>query len=108
MISIIIPTLNEETTIQPTLENIELHARKVQHEIIVVDGGSLDGTVNNAENFAIVIKSDKGKSVQLNKGAKKAKVHRSVCNTSGMALEYLTCHRTCNNKSRPMLIPQHH
>ena len=73
MISIIIPTLNEETTIQPTLENIELHARKVQHEIIVVDGGSLDGTVNNAENYAIVVKSDKGKSVQLNKGAKKAK-----------------------------------
>ena len=73
MISIIIPTLNEETTIQPTLENIELHAWKVQHEIIVVDGGSLDGTVNNAENYAIVVKSDKGKSVQLNKGAKEAK-----------------------------------
>lgn len=72
MISIIIPTLNEETVIKSTLENLILHTRNTQHEIIVSDGGSLDGTVKIAENFAIVVKSGKGKAIQLNEGAKKA------------------------------------
>lgn len=72
MISVIIPTLNEEAVIKSTLENLMMHMQNTQHEIIVSDGGSLDRTVKIAENYALVIKSDKGKAVQLNEGAKKA------------------------------------
>ncbi len=72
MISIIIPTLNEETMIKSTLENLMLHTRGTAHEIIVSDGGSRDNTVSIAERFAPVIRSGKGKAVQLNEGAKKA------------------------------------
>ena len=72
MISIIIPTLNEETIIKSTLENLTLHTRDTSHEIIVSDGGSRDNTVTIAENFASIVRSEKGKSIQLNEGAKKA------------------------------------
>lgn len=72
MISIIIPTLNEETIIKSTLENLMLLIRDTPHEIIVSDGGSRDKTVKIAEKFALIIRSEKGKAVQLNEGVKKA------------------------------------
>ena len=72
MISIIIPTLNEEITIESTLENLRTHTQNTPHEIIVSDGGSRDKTVTIAEKFALVIKSEKGKAIQLNEGAKRA------------------------------------
>ena len=47
MVTIIIPVLNEEKTIEKCLQNIiELPGQK---ELIVVDGGSLDNTVGNSE-----------------------------------------------------------
>lgn len=73
MISIIVPTLNEETIIRSTLENL-CHITKGQsHEIIVSDGGSQDYTAKIARQYTNVINSKKGKSIQLNAGAKKAK-----------------------------------
>jgi len=72
MISIIIPTLNEEIIIESALENLRTHTRNTPHEIIVSDGGSRDKTVTIAEKFALVIKSEKGKAIQLNEGAKRA------------------------------------
>ena len=72
MISIIIPTLNEEILIESALENLRTHTRNTPHEIIVSDGGSRDKTVTIAEKFALVIKSEKGKANQLNEGAKRA------------------------------------
>ncbi|WP_313755854.1 TIGR04283 family arsenosugar biosynthesis glycosyltransferase [Tissierella sp.] len=71
MISIIVPVLNEEKTIKENLENlIKLNGDK---EIIVVDGGSTDKTVNIAKEYAIVINSPKGRARQMNTGAKMAK-----------------------------------
>ncbi|MCK5566388.1 MAG: glycosyltransferase family 2 protein, partial [Actinomycetia bacterium] len=64
--------LNEETVIKATLQNLILHTQNTSHEIIVSDGGSRDGTVKLAKNFAHIVKSDKGRASQLNKGAKKA------------------------------------
>ena len=52
MISIIIPTLDEETIIKSTLKNLKLHNRGTPHEIIVSDGGSRDETVKISKNFA--------------------------------------------------------
>ncbi|MFO1444215.1 TIGR04283 family arsenosugar biosynthesis glycosyltransferase [Bacillus sp. Bva_UNVM-123] len=68
MISIIIPVLNEEKTILETLTNIQtLQGAK---EIIVVDGGSKDRTVEIAkENAVSVIHSSQGRAKQMNAGA---------------------------------------
>lgn len=72
MISIIIPVLNEERTILKTLTDIQkLEGEK---EIIVVDGGSDDKTVELAQSKSvIVIKSKSGRANQMNAGARVAK-----------------------------------
>lgn len=72
MISIIIPVLNEERTILKTLADIQrLEGEK---EIIVVDGGSDDKTVELAKSMnVIVIKSKSGRANQMNAGARVAK-----------------------------------
>lgn len=72
MISIIIPTYNEETIIEKTLKNISELECISDSEIIVVDGGSSDRTVKILKKYAAVISSAKGKAIQMNKGAKAA------------------------------------
>lgn len=70
-ISIIIPTLNEAATIQWVLEKIPADPH---FEIIVVDGGSQDGTPELAEALgARVIASPPGRARQMNTGASQAK-----------------------------------
>lgn len=49
MISVIIPTMNEERILGTTLR--ELLAEPTPHEIVVVDGGSTDRTVEVARSF---------------------------------------------------------
>lgn len=68
MISIILPVLNEEKTIENTL--LKLNNLKGDKEIIVVDGGSADDTVRIASQYAKVINSRKGRAFQMNAGAK--------------------------------------
>jgi len=64
-VSIIIPTFNAEDTLSATLDSLGN-----AYEILVVDGGSIDGTVEIAKSFgAIVIKGEKGRGVQLATGA---------------------------------------
>jgi rSAM/selenodomain-associated transferase 2 len=71
MISIIVPVLNEEKTIEAALRKLnELDGHK---EIIVVDGGSSDRTREIAESFAAVYESSPGRARQMNQGAKLAK-----------------------------------
>ncbi|MEP2277812.1 TIGR04283 family arsenosugar biosynthesis glycosyltransferase [Maribacter sp.] len=73
-ISIIIPVLNEEKYIKDVLFTISTNAGSNRiKEILVVDGGSTDRTVVNAQKHgAIVINSDKGRAKQMNLGAAKA------------------------------------
>jgi len=68
---VIIPALNEERNIKACIES----AKKLNLlEIIVVDGGSTDRTKEIAMNAgAIVVKSPKGRGVQMNKGASLAR-----------------------------------
>ena len=63
MISVIIPTLNEENTIKGCLERLK------NVEVIVVDGGSSDKTVEIAAKYVKVVKCGEGRGKQMNFGA---------------------------------------
>lgn len=68
-LSVIIPTLNEADTIGSTLRT----ARSQDAEILVVDGGSSDDTVQRAmESGATVVSSAPGRARQQNCGAASA------------------------------------
>jgi rSAM/selenodomain-associated transferase 2 len=74
-ISIIIPVLNEESYIDRLLEYIQTNSSAGNiKEILVVDGGSKDGTIEAALKYDVfVLRSQKGRARQMNLGAKKAK-----------------------------------
>jgi rSAM/selenodomain-associated transferase 2 len=78
MISIIIPVLNEASTIPMLLNDISNKATLQNiSEIIIVDGGSADATIDLALQFSeilpiVIIKSDKGRAKQMNGGAQNA------------------------------------
>ncbi len=71
MVSIVIPVLNEEKSIFEILTR--LTALEGEKEIIVVDGGSTDRTVELASTMAKVIEAPKGRALQMNAGAKEAR-----------------------------------
>ncbi len=69
--SVIISTLNEENYIGKTIGN--LLSFKKKPEIIIIDGGSNDETINIVKKFNLkIIHSKKGRGEQLNKGGKNA------------------------------------
>ena len=71
-ISIIIPTLNEESVIKALLQQLQSY-RAQGHEVIVVDGGSCDKTISISESLADkVIQSIPGRATQMNNGAAQA------------------------------------
>ena len=74
MISIIIPTYNEAEQIAQTIAAVKNAAANNEYEIIIVDGGSDDATIEIAKaNNAITFTSDKkGRAAQMNFGASKA------------------------------------
>ena len=71
-VSIIIPVLNEEDSIKSLLEQLQGY-RKQGHEVIVVDGGSIDKTISISELLSDkVLTSPSGRAVQMNIGASQA------------------------------------
>ena len=77
-VSIIIPTLNEESSIKQTLQQLTV-LNPPPHEVIVIDAGSEDETVTQVKNsfelfpesiaVKILFSSQRGRSIQMNKGA---------------------------------------
>lgn len=71
VVSIIIPALNESEIIVSKLQSLQ-HFRS-QCELIVVDGGSQDGSVDLASSWVDkVVESPAGRAKQMNEGAKAA------------------------------------
>ena len=70
MISVIIPTLNEEVSLPGTLQS--LLAAKGEVEVIVVDGQSSDSTAQIASRYCKTIISEPGRAIQMNRGAEEA------------------------------------
>jgi len=87
-ISVIIPTLNEASRVGGLVRSI--HAIDGGVEIVVVDGGSIDGTVEIARGCAVtVLTSRPGRAGQMNAGAAVAKggmllfLHADTCLPEG-------------------------
>ncbi len=69
LVSIIIPVLNEEDAIKSLLEQLQVY-RQQGHEVIVVDGGSVDKTISISKPLANkVITAKPGRALQMNSGA---------------------------------------
>lgn len=86
MLSIIIPILNESKTIEASIRAVLKNiSREIETEIILVDGGSDDGTVEKIETIISnhtgsrkslsihLLHSKKGRARQMNLGAENAK-----------------------------------
>lgn len=97
-ISVIIPALDEEESIGLTVQS----ARSVpDSEVIVVDGGSGDGTTQAARSAgAVVLASDPGRAIQMNTGATASRgdillfLHADTClpeNYDAYVSETLSC-----------------
>ena len=72
MISVIIPTYNEEAHIKATIQWVwQFDESNLIKEIIIADGGSTDDTVAiaTAEGVKVVISEKKGRAAQMNFGA---------------------------------------
>lgn len=69
-ISIIVPTFNEEKTAPELVKNLEYF--KDRAEIIIVDGGSTDNTVELLRDEFDVLQTHSGRAHQLNYGAEHA------------------------------------
>ena len=81
MVSVVIPTYNEEKALPETLQ--VLFRQPGDYEVIVVDGGSTDRTSAIVSEFALssqssalstvrLLSSPKGRAIQMNAGAKVA------------------------------------
>lgn len=84
MLSVVIPTYNEEKVISNTLMEIQKHfeAKRIPYEIIVVDDGSSDSTVRIVERL---IKENKKLMLlrNMSRCGKGAAVRKGLLNASG-------------------------
>lgn len=68
-VSVIIPTLNEEKYLPKCLKSLMNQSKTTRYEIIVVDGGSTDETVEIAKEYATNVIVNKGQLVGASRNA---------------------------------------
>ncbi|WP_297337416.1 TIGR04283 family arsenosugar biosynthesis glycosyltransferase [Algoriphagus sp.] len=73
-ISVIIPTLNELANLQELIPLLKAELKDYPHEIIVVDGGSKDGSESFCQSAQVdFVQTEKSsRAIQMNLGAKRA------------------------------------
>jgi len=71
--SIIIPVLNEEALLEDQLTYLTQQCSQQDCELLIVDGGSTDRTVDIAQRHGQVICSPRGRATQMNAGAAAAR-----------------------------------
>ena len=71
--SVIVPALNEAETIRRCIAAARRDYDPGRVEIVIVDGGSTDGTVEMASSEACVIRGPRGRALQMNRGAAAAR-----------------------------------
>ncbi len=67
--SVIIPALNEAENIRDSVEAARRDYDADEVEIIVVDGGSTDGTADLVPDGVTLLRAPRGRAVQMNRGA---------------------------------------
>lgn len=67
-VSIVVPVLNEAPRVEAALTRLRRDFGEC--ELVVVDGGSSDGTAGLAGRFAPVLTSEPGRAAQMNAGAR--------------------------------------
>ena len=70
-LSIVLPALNEAAVVAEALAR--LRAQAPEAELLLVDGGSQDGTPERAAPFCRVLREGRGRARQLNRGAREAR-----------------------------------
>jgi rSAM/selenodomain-associated transferase 2 len=72
LVSVIIPALNEAENIEQCVDAARRCYAPSDVEIIVVDGGSTDGTLARVPSHATCLQSHRGRAAQMNHGAQLA------------------------------------
>jgi rSAM/selenodomain-associated transferase 2 len=67
--SIIMPILNEEVILAYQLDRLVQQCARQDYELLLVDGGSTDRTVEIAQQYGQVLKASRGRARQMNAGA---------------------------------------
>ncbi len=67
--SIIMPILNEEAILASQLERLTQQCTQQDYELLLVDGGSTDRTVEIAHHYGHVLNAPRGRARQMNAGA---------------------------------------
>jgi rSAM/selenodomain-associated transferase 2 len=119
-ISVIIPTLNEAENISGLIKHLQEFGGSHLHEVIVVDGGSYDDTLEQAvaQKARVFLSEKKNRAFQMNLGANRAKgdilyfIHADALPPKTFAKDivdcavkghHLGCYRLRFNSSHPML-----